>query len=83
MQYISVLNEDPTSVVPKAWILTSNMTFSNTLESINEAIQTLSTSGNVKEEERQELLEASQKLQQAAESPLDGVLSIVLGVSHN
>lgn len=59
------------------------MAFSNTLESINKAIQTLSTSGNVKEGERQELLEASQKLQQAAESPLDGVLSIVLGVSYD
>jgi hypothetical protein len=57
------------------------MAVSQTLASIQEAINNLGKPETVSEGERRELLAASKKLTAASQSPLDSALSIILGVS--
>ena len=55
------------------------MSFSDLAKSINHAAD--GTAGNIKEQERMELLQACENLKRALESPLDATVRIIFGVS--
>jgi hypothetical protein len=57
------------------------MSVSELINSIDATIANLGPGGPASDADRQQLLAASKRLQAASESPLDTVLSIVLGVS--
>ena len=59
------------------------MSVSELIKSIDDTISNLGPGGPSSDADRQQLLAASKRLQAASESPLDTVLSIVLGVSFN
>lgn len=56
------------------------MDVSKLIDSIDTTIASLGQ-GGASDADRQQLLAASKRLQAASESPLDSVLSIILGVS--
>lgn len=58
------------------------MALTNTIKSIDKAIQNLPPLSEVKEEERQALLAKCKKLQAALETPIDTLAGIALAVSH-
>lgn len=57
------------------------MDVSQLITSIDAAVASLAQGGMAADTERQQLLGAANRLRAAAESPLDSVISIVLGVS--
>ena len=58
------------------------MSFSTTIESVKSAIAGLPGPGEIKEEERLELLAACEKLKSSLESPLEFAIRIIFGVSQ-
>jgi len=58
------------------------MSVSELIKSIDDTISKLGSGDLSSDADRQQLLAASKRLQAASESPLDTVLSIVLGVGH-
>ena len=56
------------------------MSVSELIKSIDDTVSKLGSSDLSSDADRQQLLAASKRLQAASESPLDTVLSIVLGV---
>lgn len=58
------------------------MSFSDIIKLVNEAVGTLPSGNDVKNEERMELIAACERMKASLESPLEFVTRIIFGVNY-